>query len=241
MKRATIILILLIPVISYSKIINVPANYPTIQQGIDAAKENDTILVDVGTYYENIVISGERITVCSKYLITGDTSYITQTIIDRNNSGSVVTIGPDNVLEPRLSGFTITNGNVPGNSQGGGILIVAQEPHLSNLYITSNAAGRGGGIACINEGKLNISNSIISRNSALQKGGGIFAFNSGMYIDQCQVFQNNAGNKGGGAVVFETSETYNHTLHIEISTSYFIENVCSQYSTGGVSITQTGD
>lgn len=195
MKRAIIILILLIPAISYCKIIHIPGDFPTIQQGIDAAEANDTVLVDVGIYYENIVITGHRITVCSKYLITGDTFYITQTIIDGNNSGSVVTIGPDDVLEPRISGFTITNGNAPGNSAGGGILIVAQNPLLSNLYITSNSADRGGGIACLNGGKLSISNSIISSIYASQKGGGIYTFISGMHIDQCQVFKNENNNR----------------------------------------------
>jgi hypothetical protein len=241
MRRVFYILMILIPVFSYSKIINVPGDYPTIQLGIDAAQPYDTILVDVGIYYENIIIKGDHITLGSKFLITGDTSYISQTIIDGTKSGTVVTMGPDDVLEPRLAGFTIINGSVPANKVGGGILLVAQRAYLSNLFITSNSAGRGGGIACINQGRMDLSNSIISLNSASKKGGGIYAFISNIYMDQCQVYQNTAGNMGGGALLWEVNETWNHTLHVEISTSYFLENECSQYATGGVSITQIGD
>ena len=37
-----------------AQIINIPGDYPTIQQGINAATDNDTVLVQPDTYYENI-------------------------------------------------------------------------------------------------------------------------------------------------------------------------------------------
>lgn len=241
MIRLFLSLMLLLPAMTFGKIIYIPVDYPTIQQGIDSAEENDTVLVDVGTYLENITISGKRIVVGSKFILTGDTSYIAQTIINGDNSGSVVIFGPDEVLDTRFSGFTITNGHVAGNGQGGGILIIATNPLLSNLLIFSNSAGRGAGIACINEGTLHLSDSRIYGNSASLKGGGIYNFVSNLFIDQCQLVQNSAGNKGGGAICFETSDTYDHTLHFEIRASGFVQNACNQYATGGVAITQTGE
>src|SRR5258708_28288076 len=45
--------------------IHVPADQPTIQAGINVAKNGDTVLVSPGTYYENINFLGKRITVKS--------------------------------------------------------------------------------------------------------------------------------------------------------------------------------
>ena len=56
------------------QIIHVPGDQPTIQEGISTANNGDTILVDQGTYYENINFLGKSITVASKFLMDGDTN-----------------------------------------------------------------------------------------------------------------------------------------------------------------------
>ena len=63
----------------YSTILNVPADYPTIQAGIDASVDGDTVLIEPGTYDENwIRFWGKNIVVTS----SGTTE---ETIIDGNN------------------------------------------------------------------------------------------------------------------------------------------------------------
>ena len=46
-------------------VINVPGDFPTIQAGIDAANNDDTVEVSPGTYFENIDFKGKLITVMS--------------------------------------------------------------------------------------------------------------------------------------------------------------------------------
>ena len=74
-------------------LINVPSLFPTIQTAINRAFEGDTILVAAGTYVENLNYNGKNIVVGSLYLTTQDTSYISSTIVDGNQSGRVVYFG----------------------------------------------------------------------------------------------------------------------------------------------------
>ena len=111
---------LLLPLFSFSfaTVINVPADHPTIQTGIANAAKGDTVLVAPGTYIENISFDGKNIVVGSLILTLEDTSLVSETIIDGNLSGSVVTFteGENNLAV--LRGFTITGGS---SYDGGGI------------------------------------------------------------------------------------------------------------------------
>ena len=58
MKQILTILFLLSFTFVNATIINVPIPYATIQAGIDASVDADTVLVHPGTYYENLLING---------------------------------------------------------------------------------------------------------------------------------------------------------------------------------------
>ena len=125
MKWIFTILILLSAVFfssSFATIINVPDDESTIQAGIYATSNGDTVLVQPDTYVETIDFSDMNITVASLYLTTQDTSYISQTVIDGNNGGTVVMFSGGEDTTAQLCGFTVTGGSLqPAGDDGYGI------------------------------------------------------------------------------------------------------------------------
>jgi len=192
---------LLFTTISFATIINVPADYSTIQSGIDAASNGDTVLVSPGTYTENINYNGKIIVVGSLFLTTSDTSYISSTIIDGGQSGSVVTFWYGEDMTTVLSGFTIKNGS------GGGIYCASSSPSLVNLTISNNlATWNGGGIYCYNSSP-SLENVTIANNSVPYDGGGggIFCEHSSSPSLENVTISGNSASDGGGISCYDNS------------------------------------
>jgi hypothetical protein len=198
-------------------------DFTTIQEGIDASADNDTVLVYPGTYFENIDFIGKDITVASLLLTTGDESYIDSTIIDGDHQGSVVTFENNETNDAVLLGFTIQNGSGTFTSiytnYGGGIFINFSSPSIKYLTITNNHAGAGGGIL-FSSTDAYVEKVKIKENHAFHHGGGVIVcrrppdplysnitFSSS---NKCNIYNNSAGN---------CSEIYiaeNHTPVINI-------------------------
>lgn len=177
--------------------INGSGNYLTIQEGINAAENGDTVLVHPGTYYENINYNGKNITVASLYLTTQNNSYIDSTIIDGNQNGSVVTFNSGEDSTAILCGFTLTGGI--GNMDyfdkryGGGIFCKNSSANIKNCIVKENISYEGGGIYCKNANLFLESTSVYYNHSRFLGGGISFRSNSTVHFDsinRCNIYLN---------------------------------------------------
>lgn len=152
---------LFVPLLSASTI-NVPANQPTIQQGINAAVNGDTVLVAAGTYQENINFNGKAITVTSA-------SGPAVTIIDGGQNGAVVTFSSSEPRTAVLSGFTIRNA-----SQSGVYMFNASPTIRNNVITQNNAYGGGCALYLYNAGPSIQANVIVNNGYNSCYGGTIY-------------------------------------------------------------------
>ncbi len=197
---------LIITVMAYNfcwpTIINIPADYSTIQQGIDASTDGDTVLVQPGTFYENINFNGHNIVLGSLFLMTGDTSYISQTAIAGDSSHTfspLVSFSSGEDITANITGLTIKNNYIM--DMGGGIYCDSASPMINYNIIRDNYVyNNGGGIYCGNYSNPIISKNTISDNITTESegGGGIYCADYSFPIIIGNLINGNQGSFGGG-------------------------------------------
>ncbi len=200
MKNLCLVCLLIaVPAVAYAATINVPADQPTIQAGINAARNGDTVLVAPGTYFENINFSGKSINVKSA-------SGSKVTIIDGGHANSVVTFNTGEGPKSLLRGFTIQNGN--SSFYGGGILVSFASPSIIGNVINNNVACLGGGISLETSAALVQGNTVSNNNLSNclgGSGGGISvggsAANGGPHIIGNAIQNNSSSGEGGGVAL----------------------------------------
>ena len=197
-------------------VIRVPSEEPTIQAGIDAAADSDTVLVAAGTYTgagnRDICFFGKRIVVTSE---DGAGS----TVIDCEGAyrGFIFESGEDFYSE--LDGFTITNGEAV---DGGAIYCESSSPTIrNNIVENSHASNYGGGIYLMNS-SVRLTGNTISGNWNVDLGGGICCEGGYPIIQGNTIVDNSASDYGGGGGIaaLESGAT--------ISDNVIIDNYASE-------------
>ncbi len=147
MRRALVFLLFMVlPVFGMAATIHVPGDQPTIQAGIDAATDGDTVLVAPDTYVENINFLGKAITVTSE--LGPEVTIIDGSSPEDPDFGSVVTFWNDEGRDSILEGFTLTGGSGNYMSEGdqyfgGGISVAGSSPAVTGNIITVKVEGIG--------------------------------------------------------------------------------------------------
>ncbi len=186
---------------SSAAVINVPASYPTIQAGINAAAAGDTVLVASGTYTgpgnRNLSFGGKNIVLVSA-------SGASVTIIDCQALGAGFVLGASLDHTAVIDGFTITNGRA---STGAGISVRDQgSPTIRNCTISGNTAVKFGGGLFVSDGSLaSFTNCTIEGNHALRGGGVRVGDKTAASFVDCTIAANTATLGGGGVIANDDS------------------------------------
>jgi beta propeller repeat protein/parallel beta-helix repeat protein len=217
MRKSILISVALLSITTLSLAENrlVPGEYPTIQQAIQGSNNGDVVIVEPGTYFENIDFLGKNITVTSTDPDSPDV--VAATVIDGDGEGSVVTFNSGETSEAVLNGFTVRNGygtvvSEVGNEivWGGGIFCYGSSPTIrSNIIINNHGPAEinnqgmvisgsyGAGIGCFMSSAI-ITNNIIKNNSGF--AGAVFVLGDDKICNN--LIYDNSALVGGGVILF---------------------------------------
>ncbi len=196
--------------------LDVPEEYATIQAAIDAAFDGDIVLVDEGTYYENIDFLGKEITVASYFLLDEEESHIENTIINGSQPldpdfSSCVRFMNEETSNSVLTGFTLTEGSgtffADWNATcGGGICVDNSSPTIKNNIVIENSADYAGSLGCFFDSNPEVNNNVFTDNFGnINIGGLCFFVNCDASVVGNIISNNSAVESTGGIVIDQNS------------------------------------
>lgn len=231
------IIILTMSMAAKAAIKNVPAQYATIQSGINASINGDTVLVQPGTYFENINFRGKNIVLTSRYYQNNDYSFIQSTVINGStpvnpDTASCVVFHNNEDSTTVLQGFTITGGTGTKWTdehgaglfrEGGGVLVAYCTPVIQNNIITGNhclfegVVSTGGGGLRIGDCYGRVYNNIITDNSARYGAGIVLNYAGGEYRNNV-IYKNYGSLEFGAGTAFWLNSNYSRPRIIQNNT-----------------------
>jgi len=193
----------------HAAVIHVPAEQPSISEGVAAASEGDTVMVADGTYSgvlnRNIDFNGVNMTLMSE-------SGYSNTLIDCGNvdRGFVFVSGEDTTSVVR--GFAIQNAFA---DNGGAVVCVnASSPRFEDCVFQHNSAmDIGGAVACMEASTPIFRDCTFGANAATggtsNRGGAVaFMDSSNAVFSGCSFSGNTSANFGGAAYCNNSSPSF---------------------------------
>jgi predicted outer membrane repeat protein len=203
--------VLSLTAIAGSAVINVPADYTTIQAAVNAASNGDEILVSPGNYAGPIVFADLSITIRA-------TGLAAETIVEGTGTCHVIMCyGNDQNDDVVLEGLTITGGGGEAcelDRQGAGLWVGwLRNLTIKDCVFSNNSIfgedGEGGGLWMAQiYGSALITGCTFSNNTAEDIGGGILCSGSNATITNC-TFSNNSSAIGGDIYIYDGATVSN--------------------------------
>ncbi len=181
-------------------------DFLTIQEGLNAASDGDTVLVAPGVYTgpgnKNLNFGG--VSAVLRGIASRD-----ETVIDCEGSGRGFYIGAS--AAPVIENLMVTSGDT---IRGGGMYLEGTSPTLLNVRFVANAAIDGGGGLYCRNGSPTLEDVLFDDNTATLQGGGMLCVNSSASLTDVVFFRNNAQGSGGGmACVFSSPSVTGTVFH----------------------------
>ncbi|MDP8288250.1 MAG: hypothetical protein RAP03_16375, partial [Candidatus Electryonea clarkiae] len=198
----------------FADILNVPADYNSIQIAINAATLGDTVLIAPGFYEEQLVIEDAGITLASRYILNENSRITERTVLSGDNQFRPLTIEQGVLGEVHIIGLKFTDGMAfwARDGSGGAISAVGAEIWLTDCIIQDNSAEYVGGVD-LDSCSGYISNNRFESNSGTLGGGALLCSN-GFYIVESNVFRNNFSDSVGGGIIITNGSTGRLTENI---------------------------
>lgn len=176
----------------------VPEQYATIQAGIDASADGDTVLLAPGVYAG---VGNREIEMRGIDLVLTSRDGPAATVIDCESAGRAFYLHEGESPAARIERSTIRNGwtdvDDPGVGAGGAIYIAYSHVTIADCVIVHNAAyWDGGGLYLC--ATCRVERCLIAGNSG-RSGGGIAKAVGVVAIEDCVITGNFAGSGGGVA------------------------------------------
>ncbi len=196
-------------------------DFTSIQEAIDIAIDNDTILVHPGTYYENISINSKNISLQSTYYLTDNSEDIENTFISGDPDNSAIRV--ENSESVTIQGFKISNNYLRTayifpEVSGGGILVDDSHVDILNCSVLNSISRGGSGLMVSNNSEVFVSGLNVYNNLALYHGGGLSIEESYIQFDnenKCSIYNNYAGG-GMDIFVMDCNESQNFCMNISL-------------------------